>query len=166
MSLNFDVSAIENHETITTAYRNYRTGMNYDASSVVREEKDGEITRYFLLDVDDGEEIEVARIWHPVTEVIIWRCMAVGLGEITEENVEEFYLRSKIVDTLFGEALIMHGEKASLSLEQLRQHIGLTTNVGNEKYNPWLKRQMERYREDLERNLRYKKENASVETAS
>ena len=47
--------------------------------------------------VTKGDEIQ-----NPVTTTLIWATMAVGLGEISEENAEKFYSRLRTYETLFG----------------------------------------------------------------
>lgn len=51
--------------------------------------------------------------------------MAVDIGEITDENVVEFYIRQKLLFTLRGEECF--------TLEQIRRNIGLSANVRTEK---------------------------------
>lgn len=69
----------------------------------------------------------------PVTQGIIFTCMAVGIGHITDENADEFFARSVIWDTL-------HGQKP-FTIEEVRDHIGLRTNVfPNESRAQWVKR--------------------------
>lgn len=56
-------------------------------------------------------------------ESLIFSCMSVGIGEITEANVEEWYQRYLQTYRAYG-----WGE-TYLSLEDVRNGIGLTTNV-------------------------------------
>lgn len=74
----------------------------------------------------------------PVSEVLIWRMMHTGIGwELTEENAAEFYARSKLLDALWGCLLI---PKRSLTVEEIRAHIGLTVNVSPETRASFTKR--------------------------
>src|SRR5262245_8466836 len=43
-----------------------------------------------LVVVEDGVE---KRLWHPVTETLVWMSMSTGIGRITEANAAEVYAR-------------------------------------------------------------------------
>jgi hypothetical protein len=78
---------------------------------------------------EDGEYLG------PRLDKMIWTTLGVGLGSITEKNAAEFYARAKIND------LIWDIPKAHrVSLEDVRQHIGLKTNVSDETRAQWLRR--------------------------
>jgi hypothetical protein len=59
---------------------------------------------------------------NPKTQNIIFSTIAVGMGTITEENYIEFYIRNKIWD-------LTHHMTDGISLEDIKKHIGLRTNV-------------------------------------
>jgi len=68
--------------------------------------------------------------WHPVTNALIWATMAVEMGEITEANAEEFARRLSLWQTVNGAWLEYNdGEAVYLTLEDVKLHIGLKTNV-------------------------------------
>lgn len=74
--------------------------------------------------------------WHPVTDAMIWACMAVGLGRITEENAEKFAERLIALQAVSGAMLT--GEKpVYLTEEDVRNHIGMRTNVTDESDQTW-----------------------------
>ena len=85
------------------------------------------------------------------TDTLIWSTMAVGMGRITEKNVEEFVRRILIYQEIFGPLLtgpiqedgtpykvededaplpegVTRG-KISMTAEIIRQHEGMYTNV-------------------------------------
>ena len=71
---------------------------------------------------------------NPVTEVIIFRTMAVGMGEITEANWEEFYRRVVFWEHLFGASVVVPDGEGGfmdhyLTPKDIYDHIGLSTNV-------------------------------------
>ena len=70
--------------------------------------------------------------WHPVTNALIWKTMAVDLGEITEENIDEWVWRVQFLQALDG-AEFGDGEsgEAFIVRKDLEDHIGLSTNVSN-----------------------------------
>jgi len=80
------------------------------------------------------------------SETLIWACMAVGMGGITEANHETFYARLSIYEKLNGAFLQVYDEEAKkahdqpVTLELVKLHIGLSTNVSNETAAKWAKR--------------------------
>lgn len=64
-----------------------------------------------------------------VLETLIWRCMAVGLRGITEQNLQKFIERSAMWEYVHG--------GAKVSAESIAKHVGLTTNVSNETDARW-----------------------------
>lgn len=64
-----------------------------------------------------------------VLETLIWRCMAVGLRGITEENLQKFIERSTMWQYAMG------GVK--LNPQAIADHIGLQTNVTTETDAKW-----------------------------
>lgn len=82
-----------------------------------------------------------ARRMNPVTETLIFGTMMVGLGEITDKNVDEFVARFRILERLQGPFLNKgDGEPWYLSDEDFIAHIGLFCNVSNETRTKWVKR--------------------------
>ena len=72
-----------------------------------------------------------------ITDAVVWLTMAVGLGEITEANCEEFCRRAALVQMLNGPWLI---RGIYVTDEMIRRRIGLGTNVSNETWAQWSKR--------------------------
>jgi hypothetical protein len=67
---------------------------------------------------------------NPVTDAIIWKTMSVGMGQITVKNFEEFFVRAKMSEAVFGSSMTDgHGMDVGLTREDIRRHIGLSTNV-------------------------------------
>lgn len=89
----------------------------------------------------------------PVTNALIWATMAIDLGRITEKNVMEFWGRLSIFQS-WHPFLNQHMENESgwgprlITLEEVKAHIGLSTNVSDKTRLQWNKRFMEnRWRE-------------------
>ena len=75
---------------------------------------------------------------NPVTEVLIWGTMAVGLGSITDKNVDEFAARFRIMEKVHGSFLVKgKGKPWLLTDEDFIAHIGLVCNVSNETRAKW-----------------------------
>jgi hypothetical protein len=74
---------------------------------------------------------------NPVTEYLIFATMSTGIGEITEKNYIEFFIRLKADDAI---SPWPKGE-IDITLQNVRDHIGLRTNVfPNESRSKWVKR--------------------------
>lgn len=123
MSLNWSVAAVENSETV--CFHHY---------------------------VDEGGETR--RQLSQSTHQLIFMTMVVGMGEITESNHIEFYKRVALFERLRGAVRVKQDDDGKFvdhpyALADIRQHIGLRTNVGLEKYNAWRKRIIENWERDL-----------------
>jgi len=86
----------------------------------------------------------------PVTHALIFRTMGVDIGHITEKNYLEFYTRAKFVAALFGSNLMEadeHGgyKERDFTLEEIRAHIGLGTNVIDKTRAYFVKRQIDNF---------------------
>lgn len=77
----------------------------------------------------DGDKIR------PVSEVIIFRTMYVGIPEITSDNYKQFYTRCMIISVVNnGGPLARSNDEGGLefydiTLEDCKNHIGLSTNA-------------------------------------
>ena len=85
--------------------------------------------------VDNYEEMQETE--SGITDAVVWLTMAVGIGEITETNVEEFAQRTALVQMLNGPWLV---RGIYVTEEMIRRRIGLYTNVSDETWAAWSKR--------------------------
>lgn len=60
-----------------------------------------------------------------VTSKIIWRALAIDIGEITKKNVSEFLFRSMLYDLYFSN----NKKESHLTKQEVEDHVGLKTNV-------------------------------------
>lgn len=74
--------------------------------------------------------------WHPLTQALVWGCMATGMNGITEKNAREFYARIHFHEKLHGTFL----HERFITAEDVLSHVGLHTNVSNETRAAWVKR--------------------------
>jgi hypothetical protein len=103
---------------------------------------------------------------NPVTEALIFHCLALGMSEISEKNASEFFLRSEFHRKLFGAPLKRlahqkgeHDTEVPFTMDDIQAHIGLTTNVHQEPRKAWCKRITEYWmREEEYRAQRRKRE--------
>jgi hypothetical protein len=72
---------------------------------------------------------------NPVTNVIIWATMPVGMNQITEKNYDKFFVRLSALESAFGSYLkeVNRDELVDrpITLAEVRQHIGLATNAAS-----------------------------------
>jgi hypothetical protein len=118
---------------------------------------------------------------NPVTESLIWRTMSLDLGEITKKNIPEWMFRTRYYSRVFGKPLrrvvqrcngcrneIKDGEQCcsaelpgvadhiedfDYSEEDLRAHIGLSTNVRSTTRANFLRKMTTALACDVERVL-------------
>lgn len=84
---------------------------------------------------------------HPITHFLIWNCMAIDVGSITEQMVDEIWFRTKLrclTDDVCG-ARYSNGPdkpdtKIHITRDDIVRHIGLTTNVMTLTRPQWLKK--------------------------
>jgi len=76
-----------------------------------------------------------ARKWTDTTHTIAFLTMGVDLGEITEANAEEFYIRACFICDLYGGNSRDGGVP---SIADIRAHIGLRSNVFTLSRAKWL----------------------------
>ena len=139
MSLDFNFNKIKNWKEVTR---------KKIADDVTQEQIKLQIRNgasYYYEEDEEGNKIYTSYM-NPVTNALIWACMAVDMGSITQKNYPEFWLRCAMDDGDSGSGRILEGEgrHRSVTLEEVREHIGLSTNVSTQSktyfYNKLLKR--------------------------
>lgn len=85
---------------------------------------------------DDATMLERMSV---TTQTLIFATMSVGLGSITEKNAEEFYRRLAWVERDGAFRRSSEGD-VPFTLEDVKAHIGMTTNVSDETKSKWNKR--------------------------
>lgn len=112
---------------------------------------------------ENGKIREMAALTH----AMIFATISVKLGQITEKNANEFYARMKILERLWGPFVykMENGEKSDVELtpEDIRAHIGLSTNVIDEsraQFMKAVKNEMDRHAVGYTRDTEKAKETA------
>ena len=96
-----------------------------------------------ITEVKNHEEITVEGAPWVITETLIWLTMAVDMGQITEENHEEFFKRVSIWETIHGPSMhkwnkeTEEREPMPMTLEDVERRIGLSTNVITRDREEW-----------------------------
>lgn len=123
MSLNWNLENIEDHENVCFVWRKPQPS-------------EGTVDPEYLN--ENGE----ARYMAPLTEALIFATISVKIGEITEENVAEFYARAKFIENVYGAYTykIEDGKKVDneLTPAEVQAHIGLRCNVIDEDRETFL----------------------------
>lgn len=108
----------------------------------------------------EGSEGDERGKWEwEITKAIIFRCMAVGMWQITEANVEKFFVRSLIVSGMYGTPLMAYDKEKKehvdrdLTLADLRRRIGLSTNASTLTDAQFRKKVTEHYEREATREL-------------
>ena len=121
--------------------------LNYDYSKVKKSTKVWEPDGTFD---DDGNEMGDMT---QVLNTLIWACSAVGMSEITEKNWKDFYTRMKIMGR--DRSLLRKdkngGYTVPISAQEVKDHIGLTTNATPLTKLQFLKRAYRGVHENIER---------------
>lgn len=120
--------------------------LNWNVSNIA--DSNAVCFRHFEEDGEPQRELKQS------THQLIFLTMVVGMGRITESNYKEFYKRVALFERLHGCVQVVFAVRgkfvdAPYTLEDIRQHIGLTTNVSEEKPAAWRKRIIESWERDL-----------------
>jgi hypothetical protein len=93
--------------------------------------------------VKDHKEITEDGMPWVTTETMIWYTMAIDMGEITEENADEFFKRVSIWEQIHGAGMHKRNtetdehEDVFMTLEDVERRIGLSTNVITTDREEW-----------------------------
>ena len=154
MSLNYDFRKIKNQETV--CYQELRAEQlppDKTLEGMVSESQyHMGCAWYYPKGGDDKPDKTRIQRLHPVTNDLIWATLALNLGRITKENIDEFWVRYKVYQQLAGPTLNKRNDKGewvecSATKEEIEAHIGLWTNVSEESWTYFLAAMGERARQ-------------------
>lgn len=91
----------------------------------------------------DGDTMKAA------VKAVIFRSMNVELGEITDDNVADWYARSAICDKVIGHMLFEGPKGKRIPLETFQSLIGLQMNVASQPDSVFLKNMTRHLKEKL-----------------
>ena len=103
---------------------------------------------YCYIKVQDEKTGKEYDEYNPATKYLAWGSMAIGIGEITQINYKDVYLRH-----LFMNKLSAYTNEMPITLDDVRKNIGLKPNVVNETKSKWLNRISKSMYWELEYNL-------------
>lgn len=94
-----------------------------------------------LAKCSNKKQLQSKERWE-TTRSIIFLCMALGMRGIdNEEQTKEWFFRFRFYDSLYGPVFTW----GTLTLDEVKECIGLTTNVTPERRPSWSKRMTERF---------------------
>ena len=79
------------------------------------------------------------KTFNPITKTIVFMTMSVGMGKITEDNWQEFWIRANLVERVSGHETLEPGD--------IHRHVGLACNVAEES--------KARFKNRLVKNMRF-----------
>ena len=85
---------------------------------------------------------------NPTTQTLIWACLSVDMKEITSNNAEEFYTRYVMLSKAGG-------ERVRLTMEDVKAHVGLWTNVNTKTRAQFNRKVGSMMRDQAERAVRH-----------
>lgn len=94
---------------------------------------------WYVGDIENFEELcyvetDEGRRLSQLTDGLIWATMHIGMPDITEKNWKEFYARIRLD----------YGDNKWPDAEDVKAHIGLSTNATSISRHKWLKELMEK----------------------
>ena len=123
MSLDWNIGRIRDYRTVCYDRRTFDTPE--EAEALAR-------TADWYTDPDDATG-RTAKRMSVTTGALIWASLLVGLPEITEANAERWHRRVAAVEaTNTAYRRGPDGEPVYFTMEEVKAHVGLTTNVSRE----------------------------------
>lgn len=112
---------------------------------------------------NNGQQTATFTDWR---DLMVYGTMRVGLGAVTEQNIDEWEFRVEVCKAFgeeFGSRAKEGGgfEKLYPDRQVLQEFVGLRTNVTNQKRKDWLAAVIRAIAQSAERNIRYRKEQAA-----
>jgi hypothetical protein len=146
MSLNFDISSIP------LAVRTSKVTDPWVIESIRKNGTGGLFPRPVYDNGDDDFTIMAS-----ATHALIFLTMSVGMGAITEKNWTEFYARVRAEEKLHGarrSQKLVEGKwvDCPITAQDVKDHIGLSTNASRMTEAQWRKSLLERFVRDAKQD--------------
>ena len=138
MSLDFKLTTIKNYRTTCYIKKPLPAGQPLPPSG-----------NWYRIEEDPN----VIEQLNPVTSALVWITIAIDMGDITENNALEFYARVACSEKMFGNYLTSDEGPRPITLEDVKAHIGLHTNVSMQSWGSFVRRQMLNLRSNILRAL-------------
>ena len=107
---------------------------------------------YNFSKVKDHEELHKNDGEWGKTDTLIWMCLAVGIGDITEKNYVEFYARVHFLEKIIGAMAHVGKEEYFFTIDDIKRRIGMSTNVSNMTRKQFTDLKLKHFFGDIERS--------------
>lgn len=104
--------------------------------------------------MSDREELVDGGYEEAATEVVVNMSRAIGLGALTEDNIDDWFLRLAMVRKVRGPYMLWDGKVIELSYVDLKRRIGIVTNVVDEPYAEFLRKLVKMTEDEAKSSLR------------
>jgi hypothetical protein len=96
-----------------------------------------------ITNCKDSKSLQTDEEW-PITNALIWSTMSVGIRDINEKTIPEFYARLSVWESIVGPMFYEEDENGKptergVTLDDLRKRIGLHTNASSMTRAEWRK---------------------------
>jgi len=148
MALTYDLTKVVDRDQKYPTVMRKGLGMRMEFK-----DKDGNVT----IEEREGEMEEVM---NPITQVLIFTTISTGIADITEKNVDEYYIRLQMYDQANGAGLLIdsEGKGRGLTYQEVKDHVGLRTNASPLTKAQYAKRISASLRRHAEDTLRHETE--------
>ena len=108
---------------------------------------------YDFTNVENVDELHESEDERGISHSLVWATMSVGIGDLQEGTLEEFYIRLKWLER---DGAFMTSKEGPLyfTLDMLRKRLGMHTNAGWENRSAWVKRQSKYMLDKIERDVK------------
>ena len=128
MSLDWNIGRIPDYRTVCYDRRTFDTPE--EATAFIRAEA-SYMGPNWAVDRDDTSGRTATRL-SVTTNTLIWASLLVGLPEVSEANAERWFKRLATIEAHNGAYRTRDGEDVFFTLDEVKAHVGLTTNVSRE----------------------------------
>jgi len=128
MSLDWNIGRIRDYQTTCFDRRTFDTPE--EATAFIRAEA-SYMGPNWCADGADTSGRTATRL-SVTTNTLIWASLLVGLPEVSEANAERWFKRLATIEAHNGAYRTRDGEDVFFTLEEVKAHVGLSTNVSRE----------------------------------
>ena len=156
MSLNWSLAAIPDYKA--TCYQRVTREEAEAQGTTIEALTKGHSAAWYIPGTSDTEKLancDVAERMDPLTHALIWAPMGIQMGSITEDNYGEFWARVSLMEKLSGPFLHRRAQGAEgweprpITLDEVKTHVGLKTNVSDEGWASWAKSRADTWKANL-----------------
>jgi hypothetical protein len=159
MSLNWRVVNIKDSDNVCFETKTQEDLPEGETLKQWVEQTSMNLSPWYFPEEDGVKDKTCIRRLNPVTSDLIWATIHVKMGDITEENYGEFYTRYSYWSALFGPTLQKWDSLEKkwiprvVTVEEIKAHVGLSTNVTEESWMSFLLHMGEAHHNTVRRGM-------------